>query len=122
MLAGRSVLIVETEYLIALEIRHTLESLGAGKVVIAHSPADAMDFAMNWSDAALAVVELQINRPDIEGLLRSLKHAEIPTIAVTADVRLNGGHSLFPGLPVLIKPVHGDDLASAARSLLGYQT
>ncbi len=122
MLAGRTVLIVDREYLIALDIQNTLEELGAGPAVIAHSAADAMDRAVNWQEAALAVVELEDGKADLEGLVRSLQFAAIPTIALTADQRLSRGHRLFPGIPVLLKPVPGDDLAKAARSLLGYKS
>ena len=119
MLGGRTVLVVETEYIIALGVQSVLEALGASSVVVANSAADANAFATAWSGAALAIVELEANRPDLVELARQIAQSGIPVLGITADVGLAYGVPELPGTPVVVKPVPDEDLAEAIRRRLG---
>jgi CheY-like chemotaxis protein len=113
MLTGRPVLVVETEFIIALGIQSVLETLGADLIVLSNSAADASASAPSWAKAALAIVELEANRADLVELARQISQSGIPVLGISADPRLSFGVPELPGTPVIIKPVPDDDLARA---------
>ena len=118
MLGGRTVLVVETEFIIALGVQSVLEALGADGVVVAGSAADAHASAAAWSGAALAIVELEANRPDLIELARQIAQSGIPVLGITADVALSSGLPELPGTPVVVKPVPDEALTEAIRRRL----
>ncbi len=118
MLGGRTVLVVETEYIIALGVQSVLEALGAGTVVVANSAEDAYATAATWSGAVLAIVELEVNRPDLTELARQIAQSGISVLGITADVSLSFGVPELPGTPIVVKPVPDEDLAEAIRRRL----
>jgi CheY-like chemotaxis protein len=118
MLGGRTVLVVETEFIIALGIQSVLESLGAQSVVLASSAAEAHASAPTWACAALALVELEVNRPELVELARQVAHSGIPVLGISADARLSSGVPELPGTPIIVKPVPDEDLADAIRTRL----
>jgi CheY-like chemotaxis protein len=118
MLGGRTVLVVETEFIIALGVQSVLEALGASAVVVANSAADAHASAADWFGAALAIVELEANRPDLVELARQIAQSGIPVLGISADISLSFGVPELPGTPVVVKPVPDEDLAEAIRRRL----
>lgn len=118
MLGGRTVLVVETEFIIALGVQSVLEALGASAVVVASSAADAHASAADWFGAALAIVELEANRPDLVELARHIAQSGIPVLGISADIGLSFGLPELPGTPVVVKPVPDEDLAEAIRRRL----
>ncbi|MBD8066690.1 hypothetical protein IC608_14545 [Devosia sp. PTR5] len=115
MLKGRTVLIVETEALIAIDIQSTLESAGAAETIIAFSATEALKLAEHWAGAALAVVEVEQNRHDLLALIRTVVQSGIPTVCISADSRLTAGLPGLPNVRVLAKPVPEETLLEAAR-------
>lgn len=113
MLGGRTVLVVETEIIIALGIQSVLETLGAGSVVLANSSAEALARVDSWERAALAVVELEAHRRDLIELARQIAQSGIPVLGISADSRLALGVPELPGTPIVIKPVPDQDLEQA---------
>lgn len=119
MLAGRTVLIVETEFIIALGIQAVVEHLNARSVVVASSVADALDKVAHWSHAGLAIIELESNRPELIEFARQLSQGGIPVLGLSADTRLAFGVPELPGTPILIKPIPDEELAAAVARRLG---
>lgn len=117
MLAGRTVLVVESEFIIALGIQGVLESLGAA-VIVATSAREAHGITANWANAALAVIEVESNRPELIELARTVSQSDIPVLGISADSRLAFGVPELPGTPVIIKPLPDEDLAAAVAGRL----
>jgi len=119
ILAGRTVLVIETEFIIALAIQSLLESVDAASVLVANSPGEADSMAASWADAALAIVELEADRPDLLDLARRLSEAGIPVLGLSADPQLAAsGVPELPGTPVVLKPIPDAELMAAiARRL-----
>lgn len=116
MLGGHPVLVVETEFIIALDLGARLQEMGAGQIVLASDAASARDQHPAWSGAVLALVEAHEKRPDLLDLVRDIEAAGIPVILVTTDADL----ALTPGRrPVLVKPVAGEALDMAVAAALG---
>ncbi|SMQ72215.1 hypothetical protein SAMN06295905_2088 [Devosia lucknowensis] len=114
MLAGRTVLVVETEIIIALSIQSVLETLDAAHITIAGNPRDAQDDDA-LSLVGLAIIELELHRPASFELARKLHSRGIPIVGITADFRLREGVPELPGTPVIVKPVPDDDIIRAIR-------
>lgn len=118
MLTGRSVLIVETEALIAIDIQSVLESLGTANFVVAYNAFDAMEMGEHWASAALAVVEVEPFHPELMALARTISQAGIPVIAITADSGLANGLPDLQQVEVLLKPVPEAILVGAVQRAL----
>jgi CheY-like chemotaxis protein len=113
MLAGRTVLVVETQFIIALGVQTVLEDLGASNVILATSAGEAHANASAWGRAGLAVIELEANRPELIELARQVSQSGIPVLGLSADTRLAFGVPELPGTPIVIKPIPDEDLAAA---------
>lgn len=118
MLAGRTVLIVDAEYLIALDLEQRLEALGAGPAVIATSAANAVERAETWTDCALALIEIEEFLPQSMALAQTVRRAGIPVIAITADASLANGSNRADDIPFLLKPIEGAALTETTRAVL----
>jgi DNA-binding response OmpR family regulator len=114
---GRSVLIIEDEFLIALDLEATMFKLGFDVCALAPSARKARSLAMNdQPDVALVDVCLEGGREGIE-IARWLREVcDVPIVFVTAqddENTLDRIHQLVPGAPVLSKPVFRHKLADA---------
>ena len=118
MLNGQTVLIVESQFLIALDIQRCLEAFGATLTVFARNTAEVLDAIDHWPSFSLALVEVRDQHDDDAVLLRGLAEAGVKLVLLTADATLRRGHSDFPAAPVVMKPFLEDDLASALKQAL----
>jgi CheY-like chemotaxis protein len=118
MLAGQTVLVVETEIIIAIGTKEVVEALGASSVILARDAAEAQARTPEWSTAVLAVIELEVARPELIELARQVSQSGIRVLGISADTRLAFGVPELPGTPIVIKPIPDEDLARAIRSRL----
>jgi CheY-like chemotaxis protein len=118
MLAGQTVLIVESEFLIALDIQRCLEAFGAAQTIFARNPAEVLCAIDRWPGFGLALVEVRHQHDEDAALLRGLDKAGIKLVLLTADATLRRGHPGFPAAPVVMKPFLEDDLAGALQQAL----
>src|SRR6187431_62088 len=114
---GRSALIIEDEFLIALDLEATMFELGFDVCALAPSAGKARSLAMNdQPDVALVDVCLEGGREGIE-IGRWLKEVcDVPIVFVTANrdaETLERIHHQVPTAPVLSKPVFRRQLADA---------
>lgn len=118
MLNGRTALIVEEEFLIALDVQRMLETLGVGQTLFARTPDEAEQLRARWPEIAIAIVEARSGNVLAMQLAQSLAAAHIPIVLTTADIDVQHGASAWPSLPVIAKPVPEDALANAVRQAL----
>ena len=115
-LTGKLCLVVDDEFLIALDIQQTLENAGAAEVVCAGSAAEAMAFA-RARRFDVAVLDVRLGRTGAS----SLPVAEVLAAAGTPFVFLTGlrGDSAearaYPQAPVIEKPYDAQALLAAIR-------
>jgi hypothetical protein len=116
-LAGIQVLIIEEEFLIALDIEFVIAEAGGTSLAL-RSFEDAMRIKARWPAYSVAIV----NPPD-----RSISDAEIAREMQEAGIRLvicsadsTYGHTrLGIGVaPVVVKPFTADDLLAACAMAL----
>lgn len=117
MLNGLPVLIVEAEFLIALDTQRMLEQHGAGQTLFARNVEEARQLRTRWPDLALAVVEVHFESSSALQLHAELAAAGIPVVLTTGDVNLS---RMLTGSapPVVVKPVPEFGLASAIAQAL----
>lgn len=123
MLNGRTALIVEEEFLIALDIQRMLENEGAGQTLFARTVAEAEQLRAQWPDTAVAVIEWRDQDAAIRQLVEALRAEGIPIVLMTSDVRLrqDASFSQAADIAVVIKPVPEEALAKAIRQVLALQ-
>ena len=114
-LAGRVVLVVEDEFLISLDLQHTLRAAGANAVSAGH-----VDAAMNLSEhpaLSAAVVDLRLGKEDGVPVCQRLQSRGIPFIVHTAysgeEVRQR-----CPNAPIIRKPARPELIVAALMSVL----
>ena len=113
MLNGSTVLVVEEEFLIALDIQRMLENLNVGQVVFARSVDEAQGFKEHWAGVRLAIVEVTLQRHHSFSLIATLQSLGICVVLSSADGSLRHGIEQFPTLPVVLKPMAEHDLVQA---------
>ncbi len=118
MLNGQTALVVEEEFLIALDIQRMLELLGVGQTLFAGTAAEAENFRARWPEIGIAVVEIRHRDDAAHGLIEGLRSAGIPTVLTTSDLGIGRGSGAFPELTMLPKPIPEDAMTSAVQQAL----
>jgi len=98
-LAGRSVLVVEDEPLIAIEIRDSLRSAGA-TVFVSHCPKEALQLA-DYPALSAAVLDFGLRDDEAGAVCERLNARDIPFVLYTGSS--DGHEACRKGLP-LAKP------------------
>jgi DNA-binding response OmpR family regulator len=114
---GRRVLIIEDEFLIALDLEATMFKLGFDVCAVAPSAYRARTLAMN-NQPDVALVDVCREGIEIARWLREV--CEVPIVFVTAhddDDTIDRIHDQVPGAPVLSKPVFRHTLAGAVAAV-----
>lgn len=117
MLNDRTALVVEEEFLIALDIQRMLESLGVARTLFALTASEAQDLRPHWSEVAIAIVDIRTHDADAAKLVEDLRQAGVPTLLTTADTIIASA-GFFADLPVLAKPTPEDAMTSAVLQAL----
>ena len=115
--ARRRALIVEDEFLIALDLETDLSALGFDACDLAANARQARSLAMsNEPDVVLMDVNLEGGREGIEAARWLREVCETAVVFVTSyndDDTVERIHQQVPGAPVLPKPVYRERLADA---------
>ena len=114
--AGKRCLVLEDEFLIALDVCQTLEAAGAA-VTCFGDAAEALQALQGGAPFDLAVLDLKLSGRDSTGVAALLTERATPFVFLTGmrpdDVRS------FPRAPVVEKPYKVEALMDALRKALG---
>lgn len=103
-LMGRSVLLVEDEAMIALDMEQTLTAAGLRVLGPAASVTSALRLiARERPDAA--ILDLDLGGELVTPVARTLRDLGVPFVLATAHNHLRGGEAEFSGVENLGKPV-----------------
>jgi DNA-binding NtrC family response regulator len=117
-LAEKSILLLEDEYLIAMDVEQLCRDHGAGRVAIARSLEEAERLRESGDHFDIAVIDVMLgNVPTLDFAAR-LEKLGIPFVFATGyiDIEEIGGH--FPEVGMVKKPYRGEDLIDAMRTAL----
>jgi DNA-binding NarL/FixJ family response regulator len=119
--ARRRALIVEDEFLIALDLETDLCALGFDVCDLAANADKARSLAMsNQPDVVLMDVNLEGGREGIEAARWLREVCDTAVVFVTSyndDDTVERIHQQVPGAPVLAKPVYRETLADAVAEV-----
>lgn len=115
-LAGRRVLVVDDQFVIALDMEQMLRVLGAGAVDLATSLPDALA-AIERAPPDLAILDLKLRTETTVPIAEALRLRAIPLIFVTGYGDLGALPASLRGMPLLRKPVSLAALAGMLRQL-----
>jgi len=116
MLNGRPALIVEEEFLIALDIQRMLEAMGAGQTLFARNADEARQLGAYWNELALAIVELRMDDHLSQQLCADMTASGMALVVTTGDIGLH--RHVSEDAPLVMKPFPEETLASAVRQAL----
>jgi CheY-like chemotaxis protein len=114
-LAGKRILVVEDEYMIAVLLEDLLAELECVVAGVAGRPKEALEL-INSTPLDAAVLDVNLDGADSFGIAAALADRRIPFIFATGY----GGSRLTPefsNCPVIQKPYRLDELSGALRQL-----
>ena len=112
-LSGLSILVVEDEPLVALDIAQGLQAAGAA-VLTAHTLVDGIRLA-SYPDLSAAVVDFGFKDGDGSTLCQRLKERGVPFLLHTGYTHV---HEACSSAMVVPKPAAPEQLVSAIESLI----
>ena len=119
-LPSRRALIVDDEFLIALDLESSMRELGFNVCTVASNENDAIELAKsNRPDVVVMDVYLGGTRAGIEAARWLSEVCGVPIVFVTAYCdadTLERIHTVVPAAPVLSKPVYRQTLADAVSA------
>ncbi len=114
-LAGKRILVVEDEYMIAMLLEDLLGELGCVVAGVAGRPKEALEL-IDTTTLDAAVLDVNLDGSDSFGIAAALDERRIPFIFATGY----GGSRLTPEFahyPVIQKPYRLEDLSGALSQL-----
>ena len=117
-LAGRRVLLVEDELLLALDLQMALEDEGAAVV----GPVDDLDEGLDLLDREAifdaAILDIDLHGKDVFPLAERLRRRDVPFVFHTGHGERAALARHFDDAPVCIKPVLNETLLAILKGLL----
>jgi CheY-like chemotaxis protein len=116
--SGKSVLVVEDEFLIALDIERILESAGVTQVACASRVAQALEFCDTRGPFDAAILDLKLEREASTAVAERLHAAAVPFLFLTGGPSQSDITKRFANAPVVGKPFDSTVLLSALAKIL----
>lgn len=116
-LAGSRVLIVEDEFIIALELQSNFEDAGAEVVGPAYTLADALELATH-ADITAATLDLRLMRDSVAPVARALAKRGIPFVFYSGQPSNDPVIAEWPQYRAVSKPAHPEELVEALTELV----
>lgn len=120
--SGKRMLVVEDEFLIALDIERILESVGVTTIVTASRVAQALDLVMASGPFDAAVLDLKLERETSIPVAERLHAAGVPFVFLTGGTPGSDITAQFPRAPVVGKPFDADTLLAALMQAMTAKT
>lgn len=117
-LAGRRILVIEDEYLIAMELKRWLREAGVAVIGPVPSVDEALDLIEDGATLDAAVLDVDLGSGDTSYPVAD-RPAElgVPFLFATGSVRVRS-HPDYGGRPRLDKPITGAELLVAIETLI----
>jgi DNA-binding response OmpR family regulator len=115
-LGGRTVIVVENEILIALDIQSILAKLFPDAILLARSLSEAWDLIEQAGAPRLAILDVMLVDGKCFPLARHLQNLAVPIVFLTGASEIVPDE--FAGYPVIDKPFMADDLIAAIKKII----
>lgn len=117
LLAGKCVLVVEDEVIIAMELQAALEDAGAHVIGPAHTLDAALECAAH-DELSAAVLDLRLGREPVGPVARLLAQRDVPFVFYSGQPQNDPLRQEWPSAIFLTKPTVPGKLIGAIASLL----
>jgi DNA-binding response OmpR family regulator len=117
-LDGRSILILEDEYLIAMDVEQSCLEWGASEVTILRSLDQMRDQPLDQPRFDAAIVDLRLGGESTTYFARELAKRRIPFVFATGLSDVGELAESFPDVPVIGKPYSGDELVRILAAVI----
>ena len=117
MLLGANALIVEDEYLIALEMQRILEAAGAAAIIVARNVAEGAEHTVSRS-FDIALVAVGPGDSAAVSFMQALRQSGVAVVAVSSVGEHREGIPGLDGAGAVVKPFTDEDLLAAAAAAL----
>ncbi|MDN5929353.1 MAG: response regulator [Hyphomicrobiales bacterium] len=117
-LVGCRILILEDEYLIAMDVEELCRDHGASDTVLI-GDLDALEAGTAGRHFDVAVIDAMLNGRSTLDFARQIQERDIPFVFATGYDDATGRFADFPGVPVVGKPYAGQQLIEAIASVIG---
>lgn len=118
LLAGLRILVLEDEFLIAMDVEQLCRDHGAADVAIARGLAE-IDLTSLPSRFDAAVVDLMLGNVSTLGFAEQLRSAGIPFVFASGYSESAELRAAFPEIRLISKPYSGEDLVTALAEACG---
>lgn len=112
MLTNRQILVIEPEFLIALEIQRILEQVSAASIIFARSVEEAANLEPRFAEFDLAVIALGVENTAATMLAARLRKAGVAVVGITATKSVEISPALI-GTHLVGKPFSDEQLRTA---------
>lgn len=117
-LEGRSILILEDEFLIAMDVEQTCLEWGAREVRIVRSLENLGEQPLDQPDFDAAILDLRLGGESTTPFAHELARRQIPFVFATGLTETGELAQGFPDVPVVGKPYSGDELARVLSDVI----
>ncbi|RRI04969.1 response regulator [Mesorhizobium tamadayense] len=118
LLDGLRILILEDEFLIAMDVEQLCRDQGAADVTIVGDLAEIdLRDGLSWFDAA--IVDLMLGGASTLDFARRLRSAGVPFVFASGYSDAEEIMGSFPEIQLVTKPYSGDDLIEAVAAACG---
>jgi two-component system, response regulator PdtaR len=122
ILNGKHILIVEADFLIALDIQRILEAAGVGQTVFARTSREADALRHRWPEFDLAIVEIAWGDVAAIALAEAVSRAGIGLVVTSSHANYRLGAPTLAAAPVVQKPFMESELVAACRAALAHRS
>src|SRR5579871_2999865 len=116
-LNGSRILVVEDEFIIAMEIQGSLEEAGATVVGPAYTVESALAM-LDHETISAAIVDLRLGRDSATPVAAALAERHIPFVFYTGQPPGDPIRCAWPETGVLAKPASGEEIVQAIAGIL----
>jgi DNA-binding response OmpR family regulator len=118
LLDGLRILVLEDEFLIAMDVEQLCRDYGAGDVVIARDLAE-IDRKSVASQFDAAIVDLMLGGASTLDFASRLHESGVPFVFASGYSDMDEIKVSFPNIRLVTKPYSGDDLVEAVAAACG---
>ena len=118
LLDGLRILVLEDEFLIAMDVEQLCRDYGAGDVVIARDLAE-IDRKNVASQFDAAIVDLMLGGASTLDFASGLRKSGVPFVFASGYSDADEIKASFPDVRLVAKPYSGDDLIGAVAAACG---
>ncbi|MEP6567132.1 MAG: response regulator [Mesorhizobium sp.] len=118
LLNGLRILVLEDEFLIAMDVEQLCRDHGAGDVVIARDLTE-IDQHKVLSTFDAAIVDLMLGGASTLDFAARLRQSGVPFVFASGYSDADEIQASFPGVRLVTKPYSGDDLVEALAAACG---